>query len=405
MNDDRSMSPLITHHSSVITGGSSGSPILHQPGAVGPVGPNILHRVLVVKLAGIGDLLTAFPALEALRKGYPQAEITALITPQTESLLQGSGLVDRVMVLDKYLFDDAGGFLRTRSLAALVRLARQLRGHSYDAVLLLHHLITWAGVAKYALLTLASGAPLRVGLDDGRGWFLNLSARDRGFGGLHEVNYWLEVVGALGVANPDPKVRLSWGPEEEGFAEESWRALGLSRADQVFAIHPGCGGYSPVRRWSPEGFAAVADALARDGLVSLVVAGPGEEGIAGQVVEAAEVRSLLLTGMPTPRHLAAVLARCRLFVGNDSGVMHLAVAAGLPVVAVFGPSNPRAWGPYDPDGRRSRIVWVDLPCSPCLYRGQSLGLRHGCGDLRCLREIRPEMVIRAARELLGAAEP
>ncbi len=373
-------------------------------GEQGSSGRLTLRRILVVKLAGIGDLLSAFPALEALRKGYPDAEITALVTPSTASLLDGSGLVDRTMVLDKYLFDDAGGALRPRSLAALLGLARELRSRSFDAVLLLHHLITWPGVAKYGLLTLATGAPWRLGLDDGRGRFLNLPTRDGGFGAMHEVDYWLRVVGGLGVGNSDPRVRLRWGSEDEAFAADRWRALGLDGGQPVMAIHPGCGSYSPVRRWSAERFAAVADALADDGLVPLVVAGPGEEGTAREVMEGMRGRGLLLGGVPTPMRLAALLARCRLFVGNDSGVMHLAVAAGLPVVAVFGPSNHRAWGPYDPSGRMSRVVRLDLPCSPCLYRGQSLGLRYGCGDPRCLQGVTPEMVVSAARDLLAVEQ-
>ncbi|MGI5834917.1 MAG: glycosyltransferase family 9 protein [Chloroflexota bacterium] len=368
-----------------------------------PTISNLLYnqsRILIVKLAGIGDLLTAFPAMEALRKAYPQAEITALVTPQTESLLHGSGLVDRVLVLDKYLFDQAGGFLRPRSLVALFQLAKLLRAHSFDVVLLLHHLITWPGIAKYALLMAATGAPLRVGLDDGRGRFLNLSTRDRGFGALHEVDYWLEVVGLLGAANPNPQMRLKWGVEEDQYADDTLSRLALHSNDRLLAVHPGSGSYSTARRWGAGKFADVVDALGEDGLTPLIVAGPGEEAIAQGVIQAAKAKCHLLSGVPSPKHLAAILSRCHLFVGNDSGVMHLAVAAGVPVVAVFGPSNHKAWGPYDPLGRRSRIVRLDLPCSPCLYRGQSLGLRHGCPESRCLEEVTQKMVARAARELL-----
>ncbi|MHB8991877.1 MAG: glycosyltransferase family 9 protein, partial [Chloroflexota bacterium] len=106
----------------------------------------------------------------------------------------------------------------------------------------------------------------------------------------------------------------------------------------------------------------------------------------------------------TPLHLAATLSRCRLFVGNDSGVMHVALASGVPVVAIFGLSNHRAWGPYDPDGEMSRVVRVELPCSPCLYRGQGLGLRYGCGDPQCLKQVAPAMVLSAARDLLRATD-
>lgn len=351
-------------------------------------------------MAGIGDLLTAFPALEALRRAYPHAEISALVTPQSASVLHGANLLDRVIELDKYLFDTAGGFARPSGLAQLIRLGLRLRGERYDATLLLHHLVTWPGMLKYALLMAAVGSPLRAGLDDGRGRFLNLAVRDRGFGAMHEVDYWLEVVGLLGAANEDPRIRMTWGPEEEKYAGELWRASGLPDHAPVVAIHPGTGSYSPIRRWQPEGFAAVADALAGDRLIPAIVAGPGEETLGRQVMSTATSRAVLISGVPTPRHLAAFISRCRLFVGNDSGVMHVAVSTGVPVVAVFGPSNHLAWGPYDPGGRRSRVVRLGPPCSPCLYVGQSLGNRHGCGDPRCLRDLPPEMVILAARELL-----
>ena len=306
-------------------------------------------RILVVKLAGIGDLLTAFPALEALRLRFPRAELSALVTPASSTLLDGTGLVDRLIVLDKYLFDEPRGLLRPRTLSDLAAFAGRLRSHRFDAALLFHHLQTWSGVAKYASLMLASGAPLRAGLDDGRGIFLNRSVPDRGFGDVHEVDYWLEVVGLLDAQHPSPAVRLPWGQDECDFADRIWTGLGLNERP-VVAIHPGVGSYSPVRRWSSTGFAQVGRALAEDGLVPLVVAGPGEESIARGVVEGIGSSALLLKGVPTPRHLAAVLSRCRLFIGSDSGVMHVAAAAGTPVVAVFGPSNHRAWGPYDPSG-------------------------------------------------------
>lgn len=357
-------------------------------------------RILVVKLAGIGDLLTAFPAMEALRLRFPRAELSALVTPASSTLLDGSGLVDRLIVLDKYLFDEPRGLLRPGALSDLAAFAGRLRSHRFDAALLFHHPQSWTGVAKYASLMLASGAPVRAGLDDGRGLFLSRSVPDRGFGAVHEVDYWLEVAGLLGARHPSPAVRLPWGQEEGDYADHLWESLGLVEKP-VVAIHPGVGGYSPVRRWSSTGFALVGKALAGDGLIPLVVAGPGEEGIASRVVDGIGSPALLLQGVPTPCHLAAVLSSCRLFVGSDSGVMHVAAAAGSPVVAVFGPSNHRAWGPYDPTGDKSRVVRLDLACSPCMYRGQSLGWRYGCGQMACLRRISPEMVLEAARELLA----
>src|SRR5205823_5931375 len=107
--------------------------------------------------------------------------------------------------------------------------------------------------------------------------------------------------------------------------------------------------------------------------------------------------SVLLTDMGL-RQIGTVLSSCRLFVGNDSGVMHLAATAGVPVVAVFGLSNHRAWGPYPPS--EHEVVRLDLACSPCLYRGDALGDREGCPPRWCLTELPPNLVIEAARRAL-----
>lgn len=365
-----------------------------------PSSSTALKRILIVKLAGIGDMLTAFPAMEAIRRKYPLAEITALVTPQSASVLDGAGLVDRVISFDKYIFDSPGGFSQVKSLGRLLRLTQVLRSHGFDAAVLLHHLVTLPGVLKYAALMMGSGAPLRAGLDDGRGRFMNRVAKDRGFGAKHEVDYWLDVAALLGAESSSPAVRLDWGPDEEAFAGQAWNELGLQPGDRVVALHPGTGSYSPTRRWSPGRFAEVGSALAQEGLVPVVVAGPGEEALAGEVAAGIRRGASILKGTPTPRHLGAVLSRCLLFVGNDSGVTHVASAVGVPTVAVFGPSNHLAWAPYDPQGQSTRVVRVDLPCSPCMYRGQTLGLRYGCGDSRCLDQVLVSSVIEAARDLL-----
>lgn len=360
-------------------------------------------KLLVVKLAGLGDLLTAFPAMEALRDRFPDAEITALVTPRSAPLLDGSGLADRVLTLDKYVFDTASGFANPVALVRLARFSMRLRAEVFDTAVLLHHLLTPAGVAKYGLLMTATGARVRAGLDDGRGWFLNLTAPDRGFGAAHEVEYWLEVVSLLGAASAGPRPRLRAASELESDAERLWQEARLGDPRETVVVHPGTGAYSPARRWPADRFAIMADGLRRRHLAPMLLAGPGEEQLAGEVASSMRRPAPVLAGIPSPNLLGALLRPCAAFVGNDSGAMHIAAASGVPVVAVFGPSNDLAWGPYDPDRTNSRVVSVDIPCRPCMYRGQSLGLRYGCGDYQCLTRIEPAAVLSAVSDLLKAA--
>jgi heptosyltransferase-2 len=365
----------------------------------------MIERILVVKLADLGDTLTATPALRALRLRYPKAAITALVTPHTASLLEANDAIDTVIPFQKAPFDDPRGWRSPRAVVeavgALAPLAWRLRRDRFDAVVLLHHLVTRWGTAKYRALVQATGAPLRVGLDNGAGTFLNRRAADNGFGARHEVDYWLDVVATLDASHPEPRLELALRPAETMVADRRWAALRLAH-DQVVALHPGSGAFSVARRWAPERFAAVGDALAAAGRRIVVVGGPGEEPLVAAVCGAMRAPATALQDCRTPRELAGILRRCRLFVGNDSGVMHIAAAMGVPVVAVFGLSNHRAWGPYPVSSHR--VVRLDLPCSPCFYVGHRLGTPQGCADHSCLVDLQPDLVVASARELLEATQ-
>src|SRR5579859_3819897 len=133
------------------------------------------RRILVVKLATLGDLLTSTPALRALRVRFPAAHIGVLTTPASAPALRGLDSFDEVITFDKFAFDRPSDALR--SLPGALGLAARLRGGGWDTLVLLHHLTTPFGIAKYAALSLGSGARRRFGLDNGRGrWFLTASA-------------------------------------------------------------------------------------------------------------------------------------------------------------------------------------------------------------------------------------
>ena len=364
-----------------------------------------MKRILAVKLADLGDLLSVTPALRALRNGHPEAHIAALVTPSSAGILAGSTAIDEIIPFEKALFDRP--LAAPRSAPAALALARELRGGSWDALALFHHLTTPFGVAKYAALTLASGAPVRAGLDNGRGWFLTRRVRDDGFGARHEVDYWLAVAEALGGRNADPRLEIRVEPEDRAWASAALAEAGLAGRD-VAIVHPGTGAFSLARRWPAERFAAVARELrTRYGLEALVVRGPApdEDALARQVAgEAVESGYGLPVVGPTPTlgALVALLGHARVFVGNDSGVMHLATAARVPVVAIFGPSNDRAWGPYPPTAPRHAIVREQLACAPCTHRGHDFGTPEGCPARTCLDLVEPADVLAAIDRVLRA---
>ena len=166
-------------------------------------------RILVVKLATIGDLLLATPALRALRETYPHARLDLLVTPASAGLLDDWDVIDRVIVLDKYLFDYPQQLLKNpRNLLRLKPLWHNLRDGDYDAVLLLHHLTLFYGRLKHQILMRATGAKWRIGLDNGHGWFLNVRVKDQGFGAMHEADYNLAVANAAGATTNNKRLTI-----------------------------------------------------------------------------------------------------------------------------------------------------------------------------------------------------
>ncbi len=357
------------------------------------------RRILVVKLAALGDLLTATPALRALRTTFPSAHIGVLTTPGSAAALRGLDSLDEVLLFDKFTFDRPSEALSNVPVG--LRLARTLHQGRWDILVLLHHLTTRFGVAKYAALCLGSGAPRRVGLDNGRGgWFLTEAAPDGGFGVKHEVDYWLDVVGVLGARHPgEPRLELCIAPDDEAFSER------YAVSDAVL-LGPGSGKWSTVRRWAPRRFADVGRALhERYGFQPLVLGGTSdyEHTLAREVAAAIGPQAVVIPAAPSPQALAALIRKARLLVANDSGPVHLATAVGTPVVAVFGPSNDRAWGPYPVNDPRHQVARELLACAPCIHRGHDFGTPEGCAARTCLAILEVPTVLAAAERALAQA--
>ncbi len=366
------------------------------------------RRILVVKLATLGDLLTATPALRALRSTFSkasQAHIGVLATPSSAVALRGLDSFDEVLTFDKFGYDRPGEALG--NVRQAVQLARMLRQGHWDTLVLLHHLTTRFGIAKYAALCLGSGAARRVGLDNGRGrWFLTHSAIDLGFGERHEVDYWLDVVGVLGAEHPGtPRLELRIAPDDEAFSDSHSHSPSDSEhyaARDAVLLGPGSGRWSTARRWAPERFVEVGRALqTRYGLRPLVLGGVSDEERRLAMSIATPLEATIVKEAPSPQALAALIRRCRLVVANDSGPVHLATAVGTPVVAIFGPSNDRAWGPYPPHDPRHQVAREVVACSPCIHRGHDFGTPQGCAARTCLAILEPQSVLAAAERALA----
>ena len=188
--------------------------------------------------------------------------------------------------------------------------------------------------------------------------------------------------------------------------------IGLTAADQTVAaellpssdrptvaLHPGSGGYSLARRWDTARFAGLGERLRRVCGARIVIVGTGADGT-DELEAALDGEVINLGGQTTLTQLAAVLARCQLLVGADSGVLHVASAVGTPTVALFGPTNHRAWAPALPPEKLT-IIRSGIVCSPCAYTQQGLGTPAGCLKRTCMVLISVDSVFKAAASALA----
>ncbi len=334
------------------------------------------RKIMVRTTNWIGDAVMTTPAMAAIRAAFPAAEITVVANPLVAELFRFHPDCDRVLVFDKK-HDHRG-------VKGFWTFCAELRRERFDLAVLLQNAIEAGFMAALARI------PRRAGYEtDGRGWLLNYGvATSERKHGLHHTDYYLNMLETLGIAAPDKKkLVLALTPEEEQRAGE------LLPGRNWIAINPGAA-YGSAKRWLPDRFAAVADRLAEEyGVQVVLTGGPGEKEIGADIEQAMSCPAVNLIGRTSVRELMAVLARCRLMVTNDSGPMHVAAAFGVPIAAVFGPTDHRTTSPLS---ESCRIIRKDVDCAPCM-------LRQCPTDHRCMSGIFAEDVLAAARELLGEA--
>ena len=341
-------------------------------------------RLMIRATNWVGDAILAIPALRAVREHFPEARIGIVARPYVAQIYAGQGLCDELIA-----YDAKGAHAGWKGRE---RLAAELRERKFDAALLLQNAFDAAWLAWRA------GIPERIGYArDGRSWLLTKAIEVPKAGEIpaHEKFYYLELVRRAGWMKSLPEVdeiSLAVGEKERAAAEEKLRAAGARPGAQRVAIGAGAA-YGSAKCWPPERFADWANRVQSERDVDVILFGtPGESAVSEAIRGAMRGAPVDMTGKTAIAELPALLAQCHLFLGNDSGAMHVAAAVGLPVVAVFGPTDPIGTAPVT---RRAAIVQERPYCSPCF-------LRRCPTDHRCMTRVTPEMVEAASAAWLEA---
>jgi len=324
------------------------------------------------------------PALRALRRLFPQASITLLVKPSVAGLFEAHPAVDRI-----FLYDNKG---RHAGLTGKWRLAGDLRQKGFDMAVLFQNAF------EAALITALASIPRRYGYaTDGRSFLLSepVATHDRQKP-VHQIDYYWNMLKPLGLTGQPDQPQLCLSRDEDQLMAERLNQRGITTEHVVIGINPGST-YGGAKRWLPDRFAesterlcrTLSDAGRRPAVV--VIGAKGEEPLGQEIAARLTAPSAMLTGATTIRQLMAVIKRCSLLVTNDTGPMHVASALGVPVVAIFGPTD---WRTTSPSGPEHALLRHPVDCAPCMLRECPI-------DHRCMTGVTADEVYQAGIQIVS----
>ncbi len=349
--------------------------------------------MLVIRLGAVGDVVRTLPAFAELRRRLPGAHIAWLVEPGAEGVLAGQPGIDERIVFPRAALEEMLAAHRYLAFARDVfGFAAGLRRHRFDLVVDFH------AILKSGLLARATGARTRVSYArpfarEGAGLFANRRAQVQP-GRISRFARNAALVDFLGIGEPslpDAEAGVGRGFEVDPAERSRLRARLGDRSGPFAVLHPGTSASTPYKRYAPAAWGQVAQGLAASGVECLIAwGGPAEAELADAVVAASRGHARRAPPTATLGSLAALVESADLFLGSDSGPLHLAALVGTPVVQLLGPTDPVENRPWP--GTPSRSLRVPVGCSPC---------RRGCAAAPCMSAMLPSAVVDAARSLLG----
>ncbi|HOO91149.1 MAG TPA: lipopolysaccharide heptosyltransferase II [Syntrophales bacterium] len=340
--------------------------------------PERIENILVRGTNWIGDVIMSLPAVSSVRRAFPQARIAVLAKPWVAEIYRICPDVDDVIVFQSPgIHDGIGG---------KIRLAKQLKKEKFDLAILLQNAI------EAALIVWLARIPLRAGYNsDCRGFLLTHSVRrTQEVRTIHQIGYYIEMARSLGLGSSERVIHIAPDGDYSLPAKKILAGHDIKEKEILIGMAPGAS-YGPAKMWFPERFAAVADRLADEFSARIILFGsPGDRERTDLIQQYSKNPIINLAGETTLNEVIGLIRKCDLFISNDSGLMHLAGALDIPLIAIFGSTNPATTSPV---GERSIVIHKDVPCSPCLKKTCPT-------DFRCMDLIGVDDVCDAARMLL-----
>jgi len=335
-------------------------------------------KILLIRDGRIGDMLLITPVLAAIKKAHPDSRLAVLTNPYGRQAIENNPRVDRVIELPERPFNLSFYF--------------RLRAEKFTHVLVIEK------SSRYAHLAWISGAKIRAGFRNKQKFFLNRLADWSD--GIHEAENAIRILESIGITEISRKLEVFPGPEDEKYVEQKLEEQRLN-GKLLAGMDVNTGGDTKdLRLWPVEYFASLADRLTKMGFTVVFVCPDS----GGQRI--AKIRKKMENSsveFPTQKitQLAALMKKMKIFIAQDTGPMHLAVAVRTPLAALFGMTDQGRTGPYG-DTRFFRVVQYGMQCSPCKYLRHSPA-RNRCIDIEravCMERLKPEKVFAEIQELL-----
>ena len=309
-----------------------------------------IRRIAVIKLDHIGDVILSIPAIANLRAHFPRAYICMIVNSSSKLIASYIPYLDEILCYDARFFDRSGS-LRMLDFPRGLRFAREMRKRDFDLIVDLR--------GSFASLLYAAIAKSRFRIDRGT-YLIQRKLGKTSLKSEHEAEVNLDILARAGV--PTPLRNLSLDLPQEDMDSADVLLGNNNQHSTIIAMHPG--GPSLLKQWPAERYAQLADHLSREYNARIIlVGGKGEEQIARSIVSEMNENVTDLSGQTRLGQLAAVLQKTDLFIGNDSGPMHLAAACGTRVIGLFGPTSPQRFGPY---GKHCAALRMEKDCPPCM---------------------------------------
>ena len=351
------------------------------------------HKILIIRLSAVGDVIRTLPAVKALKEHDPSAHIAWVVEEPSKTLLESQPEIDEVIVVPRKRWTDGitSPMRIGRTIGEAWQFVRDLRGRRFDITFDFH------GLLKSGFLSYLSGAPKRVGFDHrwSKEWnflFSNIRVTlpAEKIKKINRLEQNFALLRGIGLDVKEVKAGLSIPSEDREYIDSFFKDLARVVKKPLIAIHPGTSQKTRYKRWMLDRYAQLSDRLIRNHRATVLFSwGPDELDWVKAIQKEMKEPSLLGPQTESLTQLGEVFRRCDLYVGGDTGPMHIASMMGVPVVAIFGPTYPTVNAPFG----RHRMVRKDVGCNPCRNRS--------CEERTCMKAITVEDVLDAAGDLLG----